>query len=267
MNNKMSKYVYLIIVLTVILTACGQASPVNTQGITEEPVELTISAAASLRNVMEEIGDAYYNDNNNVKITYNLASSGTLQQQIENGADVDVFISAAAKQMNALQDKGLIIEETRKNLLGNRMVLVIPKDSKKVTCFSDLKDENVESIALGEPKSVPAGKYGVEVLTNLNLMDAVKSKIVYGKDVKSVLAWAETGNVDAAIVYETDAKSSDKVKLVETAPVNCHTPITYPVAVIESSKNKDSANEFIKYLCSSKSKAIFEKHGFELMSE
>lgn len=266
-NIRKISLAFLMMVTIVFLTACGQAAPSNTQEPAEKPVALTISAAASLKDAMEEIKEAYCKDNINVTITYNFGSSGTLQQQIEQGAEVDLFISAAAKQMDALQEKALIVEETRKDLLGNRIVLVIPEDSAAVTTFEDLTGEKVQKVALGEPKSVPAGKYGAEALTKMNLLDAVSPKAVYGKDVKEVLTWVETGNADAGIVYKTDAKVSSKVKIVSEIPEEYHTPIVYPAAVIKSSKNEAAAKEFINFLCSSEAKPIFEKYGFTFLGK
>lgn len=255
----------LVISLMVFMAACGQVNTEqnSAQGPTSEnkPVSLIISAASSLKDAMDEIKTDYTKENPNVTITYNFGSSGSLQQQIEQGADVDVFISAAEKQMDALKEKGLIMEDTRKNFLENEIVLVVPRDLA-ITDFKDLTTDKVKEVGLGEPKSVPAGQYAEDVLTKLNILDSIKSKIVYGKNVKEVLAWVETGNADAGIVYETDAKVSDKVKLVTKAPKGSHKPIYYPAAVIKASKNTDAAKAFINYLYSSKAKPVFEKYGF-----
>jgi molybdate transport system substrate-binding protein len=273
----------LAIALIVLSVACGQTdtaqmstSPSSTvtssteqstspETVKEEPVELTISAAASLKDAMEEIKTAYAQEIPNVTIAYNFGSSGSLQQQIEHGAEVDVFVSAAEKQMDALKDKGLIIEDTRKDLLENKIVLIAPKDSSSVTAFKDLSSDKIKKIGLGEPKSVPVGQYAEEILTKLNLLDAVKSKVIYGNDVKQVLTWVESGDADAGIVYETDAKASDKVKVVAKAPEGSHKPVYYPAAVINGSKNTNAAKDFINYLYSSKAKPTFEKYGFIFM--
>lgn len=247
----------LLIVIIVFLSFLGQAMSGK-----EKPVSLTISAASSLKDAMEEIKLNFIKENPNVNVIFNYGASGSLQKQIEQGAEVDLFISAAAKQMDALEESGMIIEDTRKNLLGNRIVLVIPKDSVTVSDFKVLTDDKVKKIALGEPKSVPAGQYGEEVLKNLNLLDAVKPKVVYGKDVKEVLTWVETGNADAGIVYETDAKASDKVKIAAEALEDSHSPIVYTAAVMKDTKKIDEAKAFINYLYSPKAKLVFEKYGF-----
>ncbi len=228
----------------------------------ENPTELTVSAAASLKDVLEAIKPLYLKDNSKVNLTYNFASSGSLQQQIEQGAPVDIFISAAPKQMNALQEKELIQAETRQDLLKNQMVLIVPQDNNKIKGFTDLKTADFDKMALGEPESVPAGKYGQEVLKTLGLFDTVKSKAVYGKDVRQVLNYVATENVDVGIVYRTDVKASDQVKVLETAPENSHSPIIYPVAVVKTSANPEAAKKFINFLQSDTAGNVFENEGF-----
>ncbi|MGE5389932.1 MAG: molybdate ABC transporter substrate-binding protein [Deltaproteobacteria bacterium] len=225
--------------------------------------ELLVSAAASLTDAMNDVAKAYNAEQPGVKLTFNFGSSGSLQQQIEQGAPADIFISAATKQMNALDDKGLIIKDTKKNLLKNRMVLVVPKDSTSIKNFSDLTKAKV--IALGEPESVPAGKYGQELLTKLGLWDKVSSKAVYAKDVRQVLAYVESGDADAGIVYRTDALISDKVKVAAIADESLHSPVVYPAAVIKATKNEAVARDFVKFLNSGKADAVFEKYGFTVI--
>lgn len=228
-----------------------------------KPVTLNISAAASLKDSLDEVKKIYTDENTNVKLIINYGSSGTLQQQIEQGADVDIFISAAAKQMDALQSKDLINKESKINLLLNDIVLVVPKDTTTIKCFDDITSDKTKKIALGEPKSVPAGQYAEQVFTKLCVVDKIKAKAVYGKDVKEVLTWVETGNADAGIVYSSDAKVSTKIQVVATAPADSHDPVVYPTAVIKSSKNNYAANKFMKFLTSDKAKSVFEKYGFK----
>ncbi|WP_036485473.1 molybdate ABC transporter substrate-binding protein [Myxosarcina sp. GI1] len=228
--------------------------------------ELIISAAASMKDVLEAIAPVYERANPHIKLVYNFASSGTLQHQIERGAPVDIFISAAAKQMNYLAAKNLLLSETRQDLLKNQMVLVVPKNAAKIDDFNDLKNGSIDRIALGEPKSVPAGKYASEILTALNLSNAVKSKTVYGKDVRQVLNYVATGNTDAGIVYQTDAKTSDRVKVVATAPEPTHSPVVYPVAVIKDSKNIKAAKKLMEFLFTPEAQAVFKQYGFTPLS-
>lgn len=229
-----------------------------------EPVTLNISAAASLKDSLDEVKQLYSGEKSNITLTINYGSSGTLQQQIEQGADVDVFISAAAKQMDALQNKNLIVKESRKNLLLNDIVLVVPKNNSTIKSFDDLTTDKVKKIALGEPKSVPAGQYAEQVFTKQGVLDKIKVKATYGNDVKQVLTWVETGSADAGIVYSTDAKVSSKVQVVASAPAGSHDPVIYPAAVIKASKKADAANEFMKFLTTDKVKAVFEKYGFKI---
>jgi molybdate transport system substrate-binding protein len=253
MRQKLTLYLSAIAFLLVLLISCTQNTPQSA---------LTISAAASLRNVLEEVKQDYAKSQPDVKITYNFGASGALQQQIEQGAKVDIFISAAAKQMDALQSKNLLLAGTRKNLLGNQIVLIVPKNAKNISSFTDLKSDRIVKIAVGEPNSVPAGKYAQEVLTYLKMFDATKSKFVFAKDVRQVLSYVETGNVDAGIVYLTDAKLSKLVKIVATAPAKSHSPVVYPMAVMQSSKNITQAKSFTDYLLSQKANSIYKKYGF-----
>jgi molybdate transport system substrate-binding protein len=263
--------IFIIGILSFSMTACSSStnSSANTSTPKEDnqtpPVSLNISAAASLKNSLDQIKDLYLNENKNVTLTFNYGASGSLEQQIEQGANVDIFMSAAAKQIDDLDSKNLLIKETRKNLLENNIVLIVPKDSSlQISDFKDLTNDKINKIAIGEPKSVPAGQYGEEALTNMNLLDVIKSKEVYAKDVTTVLNWVETSNADAGIVYETDAKSSSKVKIVSTAPSDTHKAVVYPVSILKESKNIETSKKFLEFLSTSKSKEIFEKAGFKM---
>ena len=269
--NFSTKLLAAILLSIIIFSGCGTASKqtsVNT-GVTQaedtQTVELTVAAASSLKDALTEIKKVYEESSKNVKVTFSFGASGALQQQIENGADVDIFISAAVKQMDSLEEKGLIIPDTRKNFLENQVVLIVPKDSTLITDFKDLTLDKVRQIGLGEPKGVPVGQYTEEVLSNLKILKQLQKKAVYGNNVKEVLTWVETGNVDAGIVYFTDAKISDKVRIAATAPEGSHKPVYYPAAVIKESKNPEEAKGFTDFLYGSKAKAIFEKYGFTFL--
>lgn len=252
----------------VITVGCSKTEKEVTTEVEAEPVTLTISAAASLKDSFEELKEIYVGENKNVTITYNFGSSGALQKQIEQGAEADIFVSAASKQMDALKSADLIVNDSLFTLLENSVVLVVPNDSDlTISDFKDLTDEKIEKIALGEPSSVPAGQYAEEVLTSVGVLEQVKSKAVYAKDVKEVLTWVESGNVDAGMVYGSDSKASDKVKVMVTASEESHSPVSYPAAVISESKNQDEANKFLDFLCSDKSKEVFEKYGFNFVGK
>jgi molybdate transport system substrate-binding protein len=227
--------------------------------------DLTVSAAISLKDALDEAVRMYQAQHAEVTIATNYGASGTLQLQIEQGAPVDVFLSAAPKQMDALESKGLLLEGTRKDLLRNEVVLIVPKDSTvAVTSFQDLLKPDVKKVALGEPVAVPAGQYAKEVLTHLGIYDQVNAKAVLAKDVRQVLTYVETGDVDAGIVYATDAMSSAKVKVVAQAPAGSHAPVIYPVAVIKDSKNPAAAKAFEDFLSGSQAHSVFQKYGFSL---
>ena len=258
----MKKFLTLICAASLLITGCGGGD----SGKPQETTELHVSAAASLTNAMNELAELYNKDNPNVKIVFNFGSSGALQQAIENGGETDLFYSAAQKQMNALEEKDELAEGTRKDLLRNEVVLIVPNDSTKdIMSYEDVATDKVQKIALGEPKGVPVGQYSEEIFTNLNILDAVKAKAVYGSDVRQVLAWTETGEVDCGVVYATDAAISDKVKVICAAPENTHKPVIYPAAAIKSSKNLDAAKAFLDFTSSDAAKAVFEKYGFKVV--
>lgn len=224
---------------------------------------LTISAAASLKEVMTDIKSEYEKTYPSDKIIFNFGGSGALQKQIENGAPVDIFISAATKQMNELVNKNLILPNSNFILLENSIVLIKPKNSKlKVSSFNDLIKPEVKKIAIGEISSVPVGQYSMEIFSNLKINEKVSNKLIYGKDVLSVLSWVESDNVDLGIVYKTDAISSTKVIIIANAPANSHKPVEYPIGIVKSSKNIGKSQQFIKFLKSNKAKALFKKYGF-----
>ncbi|MBW4695498.1 MAG: molybdate ABC transporter substrate-binding protein [Lyngbya sp. HA4199-MV5] len=234
--------------------------------INPEPAQantkLLVSAAASLKDVMETIKPLYQKSHADVSLTFNFGASGALLQQIEQGAPADVFISAAKRQMDALDQKGALAPGTRSNLANNKLVLIVPKNSKGVTSFNSLQQPEVKRIAVGEPRSVPAGQYAAEVLQKLNLTDAVKPKLVYANNVRQVLSVVESGNADAGLVYLTDAKISNKVKIVAVAADSYHSPIVYPMAALKSSKNTAAAKAFVQYLSSREAKRILQQYGF-----
>ncbi|MBQ4404245.1 MAG: molybdate ABC transporter substrate-binding protein [Selenomonadaceae bacterium] len=254
----MKKFLATICAAGLLMTGCGGGNVEKS-----ESVELHVSAAASLTNAMNELAELYAKDNPNVKIIFNFGSSGALQQAIENGGETDLFFSAAQKQMNALDEKGELADGTRKDLLRNEVVLIVPIDSdKNISDFNDAASAKVEKIALGEPKGVPVGQYSEEIFTALNILDAVKAKAVYGSDVRQVLAWTESGEVDCGVVYATDAAISDKVKVICAAPEGSHKPVIYPAAAIKSSKNLDAAKKFLDFTSSDAAKKVFAKYGF-----
>jgi len=267
----------LVMAMMLALGACSPSAtppqatktitPEATTAVTPQTTTLLTAAAASLQNALEEITplfkEANKSANSRVELKYNFAASGPLQQQIEQGAPIDVFISAAAQQMDTLQKKDLLLADTRKQLLTNSLVLIVPNNSTlNLTGFEQLNDTNIRKIALGEPRSVPAGKYAEEVFTKLGILEDLRPKFVYGNSVRNVLSAVESGNADAGIVYLTDAKISKQVKQIATADPKLHSPIVYPIAVIKSSKNQESAKAYVKFLSSNPAQDVFKKYGF-----
>ncbi len=268
--KKLYLFIFLITLLILAVTACSSNEQSDKSGeqkpeVTDKKVELTVSAAASLQDALNEIKTNFEKDHFNVKLIYNFGASGALQQQISQGAPVDLFFSAAEDKFDKLVQEGLIEKNKGIDLVGNELVLVVPKDSNKgIKTFKDLT--KVEKISIGTPETVPAGQYAKETLGNLNAWKDVESKMVYAKDVRQVLTYVETGNVDAGIVYKTDALSSSNVKMIASANENTHGPIIYPAGVIKKSSHPKEAEQFYEYLQNEKSMQTFEKYGFKALN-
>ncbi|WP_339157637.1 molybdate ABC transporter substrate-binding protein [Paenibacillus sp. FSL W8-0186] len=245
----------LFLFISLVFTGCSTAS--------DEQVELTISAAASLTDAMKEIQASYEAQHPAVKLTFNFGGSGALQKQIEQGAPVDLFLSAAANNMNLLLDQNIIDARQHMNLLTNKLVVVIPDDqSDEIQGLEDLKDTRIKMIAVGIPESVPAGSYAREALMSAGLWDILQPKMVQAKDVRQVLQYVETGNADAGFVYESDALTSAKVKIALPVDPAIYTPVEYPIGVIKSTKHGKEAAELYNYLQSKEALDVFVKYGF-----
>lgn len=258
MKRRIVRYVHSVIVLLIsmfITMGCSKDA-------SRQP--LTISVAASLTDCMEAIEKAYTQAYPASNIRFNFGGSGTLRQQIEQGAPVDVFIPASTKQVTVLEEKGLL-EETVP-LLQNKLVL-IAKENDGTLSFENLGQEAIGTLAVGEFQSVPVGQYTEEVLVNLGLKEKLQQKLVFGKDVREVLFWVEGGHAEAGIVYETDAKISDKVVVCDTADKAWHEPIQYPVAIIKESNRMEEAKQFVDFLQSSQAEQIFLSYGFTPIKE
>lgn len=230
---------------------------------TAEKVELTILAAASLTDVCDELKERFENENPSISLNISYGGSGALQTQIEEGAPADVFISAATKQMTALDEEGLMDSDTIVQLLENKVVLIVPKESDtSVSSFEDVATEAVTMVGLGEPGSVPVGQYSEEIFTSLGILDAVKEKANYGSDVRTVLSWVETAAVDCGVVYATDAYTSQDVTIVCEAPEGSCKKVIYPVGVVAASEHPEEAAAWIAFIQSDASMELFEAYGF-----
>jgi molybdate transport system substrate-binding protein len=260
MMNK--RYILFFSMVLLLFAVGGCSSNEQTQKSEDQKVEITVSAAASLQDALTEINAAFKKDHPNIIVNYNFGGSGALQQQISQGAPVDLFFSAAEDKFDKLVNDGLIEKSKGLDLVGNELVLVIPKDSnKKIQAFEDLPKAN--RISIGTPEAVPAGQYAKDTLGNLRVWKNVEGKVVFAKDVRQVLTYVETSNVDAGIVYKTDALISKKVKIVATAAENTHAPIVYPLGVIKKSSHPKEAQLFYDYLQNEKSMKTFAKYGFK----
>lgn len=245
--------------LTLLFTILSGCNSTNQNENTED-VELTVSAAASLKDVLDEIRKEFEKENKDIKIHFNLGSSGALQQQIAQGAPVDLFISAAEDNFGTLVRDQIIEQE--KHLAGNEIVLVVPENSSlNIDSFRDL--ENASRIAIGTPETVPAGKYARQTLKALRLWDVVESQLVYTKDVRQALSFVEMNNVDASIVYSTDVRQSKDTEIVEVAPIDSHEPIVYPFGIIKNTEHPEESKQFFDYLQGDKAMNILSKHGFK----
>jgi molybdate transport system substrate-binding protein len=263
--KRWATFILLACCLVTLVAGCAADTKDKKNAQDGKQTEIFISAAASLTDVMNELTLMYNKTNPNVKITYSFGSSGALQSQIEEGAPADIFMSAAQKQMNELDKKELILKESRKNLLINKVVLITAKENPAgLKDFKDVTADKIKLIALGEPKGVPVGQYSEEIFGFLGILDAVKAKAIYGSDVRQVLTWVESGEAACGVVYATDAATTEKVKVVAEAPAGSHKPVIYPIAILKSSKNVPSAQGFVDFLATKEAAVVFEKYGFKM---
>ena len=281
-NRILKRCITTMLCLSLLLTmgACGSREEGTTQAgaVTEaasqtaadpaEKISLVVLAAASLTDVCNELTAMYNAKYPNVELVYSFAGSGALQTQIEEGAPADVFISAANKQMDALKEEGLILDGSDGILLENKVVLITSADSTlALTSFEDVTKDDVKMIGLGEIESVPAGQYAKKVFTSLGSWDAVEKKANFGADVRTVLTWVESGEVDCGVVYATDAYTTDKVKIVCEAPEGSTDKVVYPAAVVKASEHADAAASYLDFLKSDEAMKVFEKYGFVKATE
>ena len=224
--------------------------------------EVTVFAAASLSDSLTQIG-ARYRQQSGDKIVFNFAASSTLARQIEQGAPADIFFSADKARMNGLQTNGLIDPGTRTSRLGNALVVVVPDfSSRKITSGNDLTNRGIQRIALAEPTVVPAGVYAKAWLEKIRLWSVVGPKVIPTENVRAALAAVESGNVDAGIVYQTDAAISKKAKVAYAVPENESPDISYPMALVKQARQPEAAKRFLNYLNSKEAAEVFKKFGF-----
>lgn len=267
--RKISLILVLLITMALLFAGCsGKAKEEKApaaKGPTDEAVEINISAASSLTDALTEIQKEYSKESNAV-LQFNFGASGALQKQIEEGAPCDLFISASKANMDPLEQAGLIVADSRKDILGNTLTLIVSKEKADLIRDCEaLTSADAASISIGTPESVPAGKYAQQALQNLGVWDKILDKIVYAKDVKQVLEYVDTGNVDCGLVYKTDALAMKTGVAVMDLPEDSHDPIVYPAALIKDSAQTEAAAKFYDFLQSDYAKSVFEKYGFTVL--
>jgi molybdate transport system substrate-binding protein len=229
---------------------------------TARSADVTVFAAASLTDSLKEIAVNYQKETGRT-VTFNFEASSILARQIEEGAPADIFFSADETQMDRLAERGLMDAATRVDRLGNTLVVVAPKDSHlQIRSPADLAADGVKQIALADPKAVPAGVYAKEWLGKFGDWDAVAPKVVPAENVRAALAAVASGNVDAGVVYKTDAAISKSVKIVYEVPRADGPDIRYPLALVKASEHPDEAKRFLEYLNSKDAARVFERFGF-----
>ena len=279
-NMKFAKRIGAVVLAVCMVLSCAGCGGSSNKGASEETTEVTteggnskilVAAAASLQATFDnELIPLFEKENPEIAVEGTYASSGDLQHQIESGLDADVFFSAATSNMDTLAEEKLIDEDTVVDLLKNDVVLITPKDSKLgIKSFKDIT--KADTIAIGDPESVPAGKYAKEILTNLGVYNEVEKKASLGASVTEVLSWVAEGSADAGIVYATDAQTENtngddkEVEVVATAEDSMmQTQVVYPVGVVSASTHKDETKAFEDFLQTDEAKVILEKAGFTI---
>ena len=224
--------------------------------------EVKVFAAASLTDSLRELATTYQKETG-VKVSLNLGASSTLARQIEEGAPADIFFSADEAKMDRLENRGLLVKETRQSRLSNSLVLIVAAaDGAPVQSPQDLAKPGIKRIALGDPKAVPAGVYAREYLEKLGLWSAIVSKVVAVENVRAALAAVESGDADVGIVYKTDAMISKKVRVAFEVPAAEGPKIRYPMALLKEARAQDAAAKFLEFLASEEATRVFVKYGF-----
>jgi molybdate transport system substrate-binding protein len=239
---------------------------VATESVYSEPVqEITVSAAMSLKKVFETAGKAFEAKNEGMKAVFNFGASGDLARQIEGGAPVDLFASAAANDMDRLEKQGFVLVPSKKVLAKNVLVLIVQANAgTSIATFRDLTMDNVKRIVICDPKTSPAGRYSVEVFQYYEISDAIVERLVYAENVRQALDYVARGEVDAGIVYRTDALvRKQEVKIVAAAPETSHSPVLYPIAVVKGTQHEKVARAFISLMMSDEGKKILSTYGFK----
>lgn len=255
---------FVLLTFVLVLAACSGATEdeeaTSAKASTDVSGTITVSAAASLTDALQEVAELYNEENPDVQVDFNFGGSGALRQQISQGAPADMFFSASQSDFDTLVEGEFINEEDSTQLLKNELVLVVPEGDTTVTSFDDITE--AEQIAVGTPESVPAGEYAMETFDTMGLTEEIESSLVYAEDVRAVLTYVERGEVNAGLVYRTDAMTSDSVEIVDAAPADAHDPIEYPVGLISESENTEAARSFYDFIQTYEALEVFGEYGF-----
>jgi molybdate transport system substrate-binding protein len=245
------KFITIFLIAAMIAAVSGCLSGKQNDN---KPVEITVSAASSLSDVFKDLGTEFTKNHPEVKINFNFGASGILQKQIEQGAPVDIFASASQLEMDSLDGKGLIIKDTRTNFTRNKLVIIAPSN----VTIEGLKSLN--KIAIGNPKTVPAGRYAQTFLENAGIYEMIKPKLTFAENVRQALDYVERGEVDAGFVYFSDTLKSNMS--VSSINDSFYPSIVYPIAVINDSQQLVISRQFIEYIQSNEGQTILRKYGF-----
>ncbi len=230
----------------------------------KEETELLVGAAASLEPAMSEVKSLFEEQNPEIRLSFTFAGSGTIEQQIREGAPIDIFLSASPKQIASLNNDKLLLTDSWVDLFQNEVVLIVPKDSALgVTDFRDITRANM--IAIGDPESVPAGQYAKMIFEQLGIWEAVYQKATLGKTVTEVAAWVSSGEAEAGIVYKSDAMLNEKLMIAAAAPEVEGNIAVYPGAILKDTKAESQAKEFLSFLDTEKAEEIMVKYGFDII--
>lgn len=253
-TRRTASFLLILILGGILVSGCSK----------KEETELLVGAAASLEPAMKELQPLFEKQYPGTRLSFTFASSGTIEQQIREGAPVDVFLSASKKQVDYLEKDGLLLPDSRVDLYRNEVVLIVPADSKlEMDDFTDITKADI--IAIGDPESVPAGQYAKLIFERLGIWEKVYRKATLGKTVTEVSAWVSAGEAEAGVVYKTDVKKNTKLRIAAVAPEGEGSIAIYPGAILRNTNSDAQAKEFLAYLDTEEAEEIMVNYGFDII--
>ena len=256
MGNKIMRF-FMIILSVLFLTSCAETAGESADS------ELSIAAAVSLTESLNEL-KGIYEQEHDIKLNFQFGSSGTLARQIEQGSGADVFISSNVNWMDELENKKLIVSGTRQNIVGNQLVLVANEDTRLTyEDITKINPDEIGQLAIGNPESVPAGEYAKQALTALGLWNVLENQLVLAKDVRQVVTYVKSGNVDAGFMYESDVMVAEGLQVLVAVESELHDAIIYPGAVIAETEHLEASEDFIRFLLTEEAQEVFQSYGFK----